>query len=459
MIGENKQPVINSLLSCVKSIASKFVMVITFATLILGLSLFTPKNKPALANAVLPSFCPPLGGGCGCAVTGQTFSIQRILDFFSSQLTTRIINRIQDSIRETVTREIGFDIFGTIDSILEGNMQNYWTQMWEVQIRPSFQAFTAQLHTIRTEQSKTIGAFIDGQNFTFVQNKIQQSEIDASRKVKPSELTCMAATQAGGFSRANSFVRAVRFGMEDEKNNMGLNTANTLGAEGKGAIQYSRWRNFLNIFCDTRLNAGQLCANDGLRPNADVMPTATLLNPLTIDIKDNAIGKAAETAMDNLAGFDMLDPMRPKSVLTTTGRRFMLERRALLAKRAAARSVNMLTSLGWRSRGSNMSVWVREFSNKTGTQIPVSADPSYYEVMNSITKYKFLSGRYGAELIQDPLNIEREKLISSSLYLMQLRDYFELLERVALTAAVDTSIMLDGYVNAGGGFEAVVRPK
>ena len=65
--------------------------------------------------------------------------------------------------------------------------------------------------------------------------------------------------------------------------------------------------------------------------------------------------------------------------------------------------------------------------------------------MHALTRYKPSSGTYGAEMTVDTLNLERERYIVSSIYLMQLRDYFELLERVALTLAVDTSLMLDEH--------------
>lgn len=432
------------------------------AVLVFGIGFLSPyfmKNKPAYAVTVAPSMCPIPAGTCGCALFGQGYTVQTALDYALQQLNAAIIKKIQDFIRQKIIDAVGRDILASINDILEGGTRGFLEQTWEEQMRPSLQSMTSQLHTLRTDQTRMIGSFFDAQNLTFIQNKIGQAEIDAGRKVKPSELICMAATQAGGFSRANTFVRGMRFGMEDEKQNTGINAAGSIGGRGKDAIQNYRWTTFINVFCDSRLNAGNLCVANGTRPNADIMPTSTLLNPLTINMKNAPDRLATEFAMENLAGFDVLDPVRPASINTESGEKEMLKKRALLAKRAAARSVNTLTSIGWRTRGSNMSAWVNEFNQKTGSQIPVSADPSYREVMHAVTKYKFLSGQYGAEQVQDPLNIEREKLIASSLYLMQLRDYFELLERVTLIAAVDTSMMLYDYVNSGGGYQEVLKPR
>ena len=50
---------------------------------------------------------------------------------------------------------------------------------------------------------------------------------------------------------------------------------------------------------------------------------------------------------------------------------------------------------------------------------------------------------YAAEMMTDQSKIEMEKLDLSVFYLMQLRDYYELLERTALTLAVQVSVLTD----------------
>ncbi len=46
-------------------------------------------------------------------------------------------------------------------------------------------------------------------------------------------------------------------------------------------------------------------------------------------------------------------------------------------------------------------------------------------------------------MIADESEIELEKLTLSTFYLMQLRDYYELLEREALTLTVQVSLMAE----------------
>ena len=73
----------------------------------------------------------------------------------------------------------------------------------------------------------------------------------------------------------------------------------------------------------------------------------------------------------------------------------------------------------------------------------VSQKPSYKEILHSISIDRFNSSKYAMGMIGDESEIEMEKLMLNSFYLMQLRDYYELLERTALVLAVQVSIMAD----------------
>ena len=48
-------------------------------------------------------------------------------------------------------------------------------------------------------------------------------------------------------------------------------------------------------------------------------------------------------------------------------------------------------------------------------------------------------------MVSDPLVVEREKLALDAIYLMQLRDYYELLERQAATLAIQVSTLAEQF--------------
>jgi hypothetical protein len=73
----------------------------------------------------------------------------------------------------------------------------------------------------------------------------------------------------------------------------------------------------------------------------------------------------------------------------------------------------------------------------------VSKNPSYKEIMHAMSIDRFDSGKYAAGMITDETKIQMERLTLSAFYLMQLRDYYELLERTALVLSVEVSTQLD----------------
>jgi hypothetical protein len=56
---------------------------------------------------------------------------------------------------------------------------------------------------------------------------------------------------------------------------------------------------------------------------------------------------------------------------------------------------------------------------------------------------RFNSGKFATELMKDQAGVEMEKLSAQAFYLIQLRDYFELLERMSLVLAVQVAAMVD----------------
>ena len=78
-------------------------------------------------------------------------------------------------------------------------------------------------------------------------------------------------------------------------------------------------------------------------------------------------------------------------------------------------------------------------------------DTSYKEIMSAMSREKFQSGTYNLDTLDSIENIERESLVLSVFYLMQLRDYYELMERTILALAVQTSIEIGQDASTGDG--------
>ncbi len=404
-------------------------------------------------TAPSPSVCttyPPCL--CACVVPGQTAgataAIQAALEYIVSQ----VFSSLEDLANERINDLVG----GVFDRLqeMEDNFETWWGQFYLFDLRPALASMMAQLHTSRQDQSRMLLSFFDAPNLNVSTESLERAHDGAQRDYRPSAQMCMAITQSGGFARSYAFERAVRRGLEGERVGNSLNTVGSLAAEGGDAVLRDRWERLSTRFCNEGYNKGEIFAascDPGGPPgtfnpvDADIKPTEILLEMPTIPMSDPNARYATEQLIENIAGNRMAPAVSENELDTVIGQGRFLSSRASLARASAAASVPVL-SIGWRTEGSDMGDWVQEFSEKTGSSLPISENSSYFELMHALTHYKSSTGTYALEMVDTPLNIERERYIVSSIYLMNLRDYFELLERVALTLAVETGNMLDGYM-------------
>lgn len=411
-------------------------------------------NETYAQTAPAPSACPYWVPCCGCIISGFTAISTAAVDLAHRLITEAVQSFLEQFIDNQIHRLVG-DMLTNAEE-MEQNMMQWWDEWYHNDMRPAMTDMMAQLHTMQIDQARQMGSYVDGSGLNTVLDATSDNSSNDVRTFRPSDHVCMAMTQAGGLGRMNVISRAVRWGMEEQKFRDDLNKAGSVASQGYAKVTEDRWNRLSTHLCNQNMSNGAAFAANCAAVDADIRPTATLLDDLTVEIRTPATQAATEQLIENISGFEVAQTVPGHAATSANGQGALLKTRERAAKRAAARSTAML-GMGWRTEGSGMRDWVQEFSARTGSTIPVSDNPSYREIMNAITRYKASSGNYGSELTEQPVNIERERYISSSIYLMHLRDYFEMLERVALTLAVDTSIQLDGYVGGTTGDRAAPR--
>jgi hypothetical protein len=188
-------------------------------------------------------------------------------------------------------------------------------------------------------------------------------------------------------------------------------------------------------------------------PGGQTIQTATTPNPSTNEIPEIAL----TAILDNMMGEVVLDPVPVVALTSAPGRERFLNRRRDRAREAAVRSVPDFI-VGRRMPGSQVGTWVKEIrggndlppgdpDEDTGAGAPasdISPNPSYREVMHAMTVDRFNSGKYALRTNAEEAEIEGEKLMLDAIYLMQLRDYYELLERQAAVLALQVAVIADG---------------
>jgi len=351
---------------------------------------------------------------------------------------------------------------------IEKNMIQWWQTMWYYNLSPGLRAMTVQMNTANSDLNKSYQASVDSEHETQHNTAVMRSENRTARVVRDN--VCPPAGLTGGAGRGKTISRGMRKGWQKKAINTGSNTAGEEGASGVGEYLRARNDTFEAAFCDPDSNGGaNLC---GATPppaefhNADTQITKFVYNKLTIPVDDTApttvtrpglnpgdppiamnrgdvYDRAIKENLENLIGVPMVDPVKPQVASGPQGREILLNRRDYLAKYNALRSVPQLT-IGDRMPGSQLGTWIQELRQEAGIPISeISENPSYREVINAIAVDRFNSGKFANGLQMERAGVEMEKLSMGTFYLMMLHDYHKLLERQALTLAVQVSVMAD----------------
>ncbi len=408
-------------------------------------------TAPPVTGGACPC-CSPTACPVPCDPSNTAQSIQNDLSSHFEQLVKDMSNAVEGD--GLPLPGIAYTVDTLVEAILEGmnnlelDMISWWKSMWTYNLKPSMQAQTRQINTANPDQVKTLQSAIDAAEQSQTLLQYQENETKAAETFKPSEQVCVAATSVGGLGRATEFAKNVRKAVQKQSRDKGGNLKGTPAAQGIAAAEKERYDDYENIFCDP--NGGKNpCAGDANFYNADTQVTRQFYNNLTIKLDDTTNGPKIQAMVqgiiNNMVGSGSGEVISQSSLKSAMGQETFIKRRSYLARHAAVRSVPQLM-LGWRTPGSRMGPWVTQLRTDAG--IPASAisqSPSYREIVHAMSVDRFNSGNYATKNIATESEMEKEKLMLSAFYLMQLRDYFELLERQTLVLLVQVSIMADQF--------------
>lgn len=402
----------------------------------------------------IPGF-PVTGATCGCGwmptvpctYIGSTSIIAVALEaelYTALSASAAAIENYESMAIDTMVEAI----FSRLDQ-MERDIIAWWETMWHYNQRPGMQAATEQLNVATLEQARETSTAQDATQANQTASVIEARQPEAAAESAPSEQTCAVGTVSGGFGRAAVFSKAIRRAMQNSSAATGLNKTGTPSEKGSIAMVASHAEEFEDTFCDPSDNDGKNTCAGSVDPafyNADTQVTERLYNPLTIPMQeDEKVAKAIEHIIDNMVGRARANPIASSVVGTTAGTEIWMQRRSYTARKNALRALPQLMT-GWRTPGSQMGEWTKGLREGAGIKLDdISENPSYKEILHALTVDRFNSGQYAVDQIGDPSKQMQEKVMLNALYLMQLRDYYELLERTALALAVQVSVLADQY--------------
>lgn len=450
-------------------------------------------------NPVLPTAC-----GCGgvntvpCSIIGSTAIVTGTIEAAYYAALTASSVAVENYIGMAVDTLVQA-VFSRLEQ-MEKDIGEWFKTFWYYNQLPAMQEMTEQSNTSQMEQVRDIAAITDAEqtNQTMLAHSRQAAASTIAASEAASDEVCAVGSSSAGLGNANAFSRAMRRAWQNGYTARALQKRGERGATGSAAALADDAKEFEDLFCDPRDNNGRnACGTtDPAFYNADVQVTSRLLNKLTIPVdQDERTNVALNSMLDNMTGRPRLNLISGNEILSAAGREEWVRRRSYLARKNAARALPTLIA-SWRiPGGSNCGNGGGEASETTpvagttgnaapaagstgtGSTAPsnptscsfatalregagidlaqLSQNPSYREIVHAVTIDRFNSGTYALDKVGTPERQEMEKIVLSAFYLMQLRDYYELMERTALDLAVQVSVLADHApitppVNAGG---------
>lgn len=337
---------------------------------------------------------------------------------------------------------------------MEENLMSWWDMWWAYDYRPSLQDQTAQMGASESNMNQMYASFIDSQNQNAVIREKQIADLESERTHRVNENACTAGTMSGGMARANAISRAGRLAVEGASTGAGvgegvdndpmITVGSPVADDASSRIKY-RYARYKAYFCNPDDNNGvSACSAATPAMDLDINASELLVNRLTINYNQPEIRAAVFALIDNLTASDDAQAVLPqKSAETAGGQEILMDRRSMRARRNAVGS-SMRHMLAQRMPGSRDSVYLKALRTSAGVPLDnISDNPSYREIMAAMAVDRFTTGFAAGGLIKDQSNIEHDKLITSVFYLMLLRDYYEVMERWALSLSVETALEAD----------------
>lgn len=443
------------MIKTIKNTAARFKAFIKLMAvfLFISISVISFPNKSSLAAVtIMPlpeaGICTPMT----CAAPGTyTFTVTNL----GTAIGTAIV-AAQTMITSKLTSETTLSETGLNTTILNDHIKgfmNYFADFWLTKLDVYLKQIAANMSQLEANQERMVASLMDADAQNKTVRSLQTTEEEAKRALDPSESLQKVTTVIGGLQRAKTI--QLGYGFVSSKVHMERSAAKSevgdLAGSGeeedlsKGAYSdiAKRWDKYVTQYCKTGSNAGHSgCTEDGTYADMDINIADTIFSRETIDYADEGIAQAVNDLVVNIAEPFIIDPLPAGLSDGTKGQEVILEREEYKSRRQAIYdALNHIVSR--RVPGSQMGEYLFELREEAGISVDNlssgSSNPSYNEVMHYLTTERTRTGVFSIEGLDEPENNARERVVQSALFLMQLNDMADLLDRQSVLLAAQVS--------------------
>ena len=338
-------------------------------------------------------------------------------------------------------------------------------EFWTKYLQPSLSVMTNQINTGLTQQTASLGGFVDAQTNMDKRRALQELQAQAANSYAPSEQLCRFASLSESLAATEGKAKANRLILSNRSLERQLGTPNTTSTEGATGDAIGRHRIWAKRFCSSNDNNGEMKAicNTGGEDrflNADIDFVRTVDTKPTLNVDYTAAHaptddeQAIAALNDNLFASELLS-LPSIGNLANKGqvkdaRSTYIDMRSLIAKRSVAEN-SFHTLVAMKSQGAPGS---KEFIKNLlkelglsdgGTDAYLGGTPSYDAQMEVLTKKIYQTPNFYVNLVENPSGVQRQFTAMQSFGLMQQRDIFESMLRSEMILSLIVELEISKY--------------
>lgn len=335
----------------------------------------------------------------------------------------------------------------------EDNLFTWLNDWFENRYLPAAKDMTKELAAMQIDQSRTLGSMMDASSMNEMTDEMREKEIEATRRYRPAAQTCQLDTAARSQTNAYRMSRAVNRGFAKDQQNHGLNVAGTPAGTSRAADTKALWDQYVADFCDPARGdqgCGVAPGTPGTMPgkHADL---AGLLwgEKQTIDMVNPDTQRLVSAVQRFLINPLSTDLVPAGAVSSGEGQRSILMRRA---RQARLNTVNNAVGqmIAERVGGSGSTTTQAMMTAGGKTAATASANPSYREIQESMTRARYYNPDYIVRIVDEPEVVLREQGAVNAIRLQQLNDLYHRQEEMVFMEAASYANRLDKRQPASG---------
>lgn len=405
--------------------------VIPVMTLVVMLSIFAPK----IAHA-----------GCDNSGTSVTALVTWVKDTLS------MIDSFQNGLSGFVSDDIdtGQDEVETRINEFDENVREGFGEWWNDDMLPAQKDLTAQINTATMHQTQMLQAQMDAEEQNKQLQEGRQLEIEARKRLAPSEFACQADTAYPQYGRRERVAQEISRGSANDASKRATAAAGTPEATGQVTVYQDRWERYKANYCDIDSNNGVSgCTVDGATPNDDISIGSSFLwgeimtfnldtpynQELFEDLKRSFIDNNPPTSIPptrlnssaGVAQFNRIrsNAARKQSIHAVIGQ--------MMADRVAGPATEPLYE-------------IQDIRLAAGLPLSdTSETPSKYEILHTLAEERYMTPDFATQLIDNPSALLRNNLDSKTLHLQQVTQLHKRMEELSIMLAADYASDIDGY--------------